>query len=195
MARFVLTAMLLALAAGPARAWTPSAAALAQLRQGAVVAEVAGDLRRGAVVHGAVEIAASPTKIWRLITDCARAPRLAPSVRSCRIIERDPEGRWDVREMVLRYGFLFMRVRSRFRSDFDPERRISFTCVAGGDFRACTGEWRLEPLDGGARTRVIYENTATADLPAPGALVRTVLRMDVPAALRALRSEAQAARP
>ena len=182
-------ALLFGLLAGPALAWTPSPAQVVQLRRGVVIAEVFGSPQQETgVIHGAVDIAAPRSVVWAVMNDCARAHRMAPSVRACRILEADPGGRWDVREMTLRYGFLFGRVRSRFRSDFEPERRIAFTCVPGGDFRACHGEWRLEPIEGGVR--VIYENTVSADIPVPAALVRASLRMEVPDALRALRREA-----
>ncbi|MBV5331252.1 SRPBCC family protein, partial [bacterium] len=82
------------------------------------------------VVRGAVEIAASPDTVWRTITDCGRAGRMAPSVKSCRITVRDPGGRWDIREMIVRSG-LMPSFRTEFRSEFTPLRSIRFRCTAG----------------------------------------------------------------
>ena len=182
------------LTAGPARAdWTPDSAALGQLARGGVHAEVHpdGDGVSG-VVFGAVEIAAPPAVVWRTITDCGRAGRMAPNIRSCRITLRDPAGRWDVREMVVRNG-LMPSFRTEFRSEFTPPRSIRFRCTAG-DIRFCDGEWRLEPLAGG-RTRVLYENRASSPFPAPAIVARAAMRMDLADALRALRREAETRAP
>ncbi len=184
----------LALSAGPASAdWAPDGPALGQLARGGVHAEVHpdGDGVSG-VVFGAVEIAASPDVVWRTITDCGRAAHMAPNIRSCRITGRDPDGRWDVREMVVRSGLL-PSFRTEFRSDFTPLRSIRFRCTAG-DIRYCKGEWRLEPLSGG-RTRVTYENRASSPFPAPPVLARAAMRLDLADALRALRREAESRTP
>lgn len=180
--------------AGPARAdWTPDGAAMDQLARGGVHAEVhpAGDGVSGVVI-GAVDIAAPPEVVWRTITDCGRAGRMAPNIRSCRITVRDPAGRWDVREMVVGSGLL-PSFRTEFRSDFTPLRSIRFRCTAG-DVRFCNGQWRLEPLVGG-RTRVLYENRASSPFPAPAVVARAAMRMDLTNALRALRREAEATKP
>ena len=181
----------LLLAAGPARAdWTPDGVALAQLSRGEVHAEVHpdGDGVSG-VVRGAVEIGAPPDIVWRTITNCQGAGRMAPSVKSCRVTTRDPDGRWDVREMIIRGGIM-PSFRTEFRSDFTPLRSIRFHCTAG-DIHYCRGEWRLEPLAGG-RTRVTYENRASSPFPAPAMIARVAMRLDLADALRALRREAEA---
>ena len=190
--RLTLPVLLLLLAAGPARAeWMPDSIALAQLSRGEVHAEVHpdGDGVSG-VVRGAVEISAPPERVWRAITNCSRAGRMAPSVKSCRITSRDPEGRWDIREMIIRGGIM-PAFRTEFRSDFTPLKSIRFHCTAG-DIRYCRGEWRLEAL-AGDRTRVTYENRASSPFPAPAVIARVAMRLDLADALRALRREAEMA--
>lgn len=181
-------------AASPARAeWSPSSEALARLARGDVHADVMSDPDGAAgVVHGAVDIDAPPAVVWRTILDCGRAGRMAPGVRSCRVTDRDPAGRWDVREMTVRWAALTPTFRTVFRSEFDLERRIRFRCV-GGDIRICQGQWRLEPLPGGG-TRVLYENRATSPISAPAVVTRVAMRRDVARALMALRAEAEQTR-
>lgn len=164
---------------------------LVELARGAVHVEVRpdGDGVSG-IVRGAVEIDAPPELVWNTILDCRRAGRMAASVKSCRIVDHDPAGRWDVREMTIRGG-LMPSFRTEFRSDFTPLRVIRFRCTAG-DIRYCRGEWRLEGLAGG-RTRVTYENRASSPFPAPAIIARAAMRMDLADALRALRREAEAA--
>jgi ribosome-associated toxin RatA of RatAB toxin-antitoxin module len=185
-------AVALALAPGvPAAAdWSPSAEALARLERGDVHADVMTD-PGGAdgLVHGAVDIDAPPSVVWSAILDCGRAGRMAPGIRSCRITERDPAGKWDVREMTVQWAPLTPVFRTAFRSEFDPGRRIRFRCVSG-DVRFCEGLWRLEPL-GRDRTRVIYENRASSPLSAPALVTRAAMRRDVARALKALKRESE----
>jgi uncharacterized protein YndB with AHSA1/START domain len=141
------------------------------------------------LIRGVVDIPAPPQAVWAVLVDCALAPRMVRSLKTCRILERDPAGRWDVREHVSRGG-LIPSVRSVFRSDYEPPWRIRFR-RAGGDLKVLEGEWRLLPLEGGG-TRVFYESRASAPFAVPPPLARMVLRRDVPDALRALRREALA---
>lgn len=142
------------------------------------------------LIRGVVEVNASPEVVWQVLIDCGLAPRMVRSLKSCRILDRDPAGRWDVREHISRTGLL-PSVRSVFRSDYDPPRRIHFYRV-GGELKRLDGEWRLVPLDGGRRTRVLYENRASAPFSIPGPIARIALRRDVPEALTALRRQAEA---
>lgn len=139
------------------------------------------------IVRGRVDIEAPPAVVWNVILDCKRARRMAPNVQSCRIIDRASDGSWDVREMVVAPP-LVPKVRSVFRSSYDPVKRISFKC-AGGDVKVCEGEWRLTPLPSGG-TRVAYTNRAASPYPAiPASLTREAMRGDMVKALKALRRE------
>ena len=141
------------------------------------------------LIRGVVDIPAPPQAVWAVLVDCDLAPRMVRRLKSCRIVERDPAGGWDVREHISRVG-LIPPVRSVFRSDYEPPWRIRFH-RAGGDLKVLEGEWRLLPLEGGG-TRVFYESRASAPFAVPAPLARMVLRRDVPDALHALRREALA---
>jgi carbon monoxide dehydrogenase subunit G len=189
--RIALAAAMTLLAASAAHAeWTPSGAVLAKLAKGDVHADVspAGDGASG-VVHAAVDIEAPPEIVWITILDCNRAGRMAPGVQSCRVVEKDPGGRWDVREMIVRWAPLAPTFRTLFRSDFVPPDRIRFHCT-GGDIRVCQGEWRLQDI-GEGRTRVLYENRATSPIAAPAMISRAAMRANVLSALKALKRESE----
>lgn len=141
-------------------------------------------------VRAAIDIAASRETIWTLMLDCDAAIRMVANLKSCRVLERDPQGRFDVREQVSRAAFL-PSVRSVYRSDYERPYRIRFHRT-GGDMKVLEGEWRLEPRRDGVR--VTYDARAAAPFAVPGWIARAALRHDVPAALVALRGEAQAAK-
>ena len=147
------------------------------------------------VVHGSVDIAAAPAVVWRVIIDPTRAAKMIVNMRSTKVLQQDPAGRWDVREQICKGGLL-PGVRTVIRSDYAAPYQVRFHCV-DGDIKQLDGEWRLSPLDGGTRTHVVYESRVTSPFPAPAAIVRSVLRKDMPRTLANLRdaSEAEAARP
>lgn len=143
------------------------------------------------VVHGEVVIDAPPAVVWRVIIDPANTARLMAGVRSCRVIQRDPAGRWDLREQVSKGGLL-PSVRIVMRTDYQPTTLIRFHRT-DGDVKILDGEWRLTALDGGARTRVDYDSRVVSPFPAPAMIVRAILRKDMPETLANLRDASEAA--
>jgi uncharacterized protein YndB with AHSA1/START domain len=163
--------------------------AQAALDRGRPYAEVKPDADGSSgVIRAAIDIAAPPEVIWSVMTDCDLAPKMVANLKSCRILDRDPKGRWDVREQISKMTFV-PSVRSVFREDFEPPNRLSFHQV-GGDLKVLEGEWRLTPH--GGTTQVTYEAHVAAPFSVPGWLARLALRHDVPMALLALRREAMA---
>jgi uncharacterized membrane protein len=142
-------------------------------------------------VHGVIDIDAPIEVVWKVMTDCDLAPRMVANLKSCRILERDPAGHWDIREYVSRSTIL-PPVRNVFRSDYQPDQRISFHRT-GGDLAVFEGEWRVEPHEG--QVRVSYDARIAAPFSAPGWIARIALRGDVYAALLAFRREAAARAP
>ena len=157
-----------------------------------VFAEVSADPDGTAgIVRGRVDIEAPPAVVWNVILDCRRARRMAPNVQSCKVLDRAADGSWDLREMIVAPP-LVPKVRSVFRSSYDPVKRITFKC-AGGDVKVCEGEWRLTALPSGG-TRVAYTNRASSPYPAiPAGLTRDAMKNDMVRALKALRRECLAA--
>ena len=178
--------------AGSADAFELPARAEAALKRGHPWVEVRPDADgRSGQVRAAIDIAASKDRVWTLMLDCDAAIRMVANLKSCRVLERDPLGRFDVREQVSRAAFL-PSVRSVYRSDYERPNRIRFHRT-GGDMKVLEGEWRLETrVDG---VRVTYEARAAAPFTVPGWIARAALRHDVPAALVALRDEARGRTP
>ena len=177
------------LIASPACALDLPERAQAALERGRPYVEVTrGPDGSSGVIRAAIDVAAPQAAVWSAMTDCDLAPRMVANLKSCRILDRDPQGRWDIREEVTRSGFT-PSVRTVYREDFDPPRQMSFHRT-GGDLKVLEGEWRLQPH--GDQVRVTYEARVAAPFAVPGWIARLALRHDVPMALLALRREAVA---
>jgi len=145
-------------------------------------------------IRASIEISAPRAKVWAVMTDCARATDFIPGLQSCRVLERDPTGRWDIREHRISWMWFLPDVRSVFRSDYEAPARVRFHRISG-TLKRSDGEWRLENIDGGSATRVSYDATLSADIPAPNFLVEAALKRDIAKVLRGLRRECTAAPP
>jgi len=176
----------------PALAWGPDPQVERTLAQGHAWAEVLPDTEGAGLIHAAIDIAAPARAVWAVMTDCRLAAKLVVTVTSCKVLQSDPQARWDVREQVTRGGLFLPTIHNVIRADYQPYSLIRFHRLSG-DLRIEEGEWRLEPLDGGAGTRVIYVNRVAMNLFAPAFLVRAGLKNDTPKFLMNLRRESLAA--
>lgn len=183
MHRLVPFLILFALSA-PARAATDW-----EVRGGGIAVEARADDRGRGVVRASIDIAAPPAVVFEVLLDCGRAARMSPGIKSCRVVSRASDGT-EIREHTVKWAFFLPTLRSLARVTLEPDRQIRFTCI-GGDIRACEGSWRLEPLDGGQRTRVTYDLWATSPFAVPAGLISGMMRRDVPSSLKALRRECE----
>jgi uncharacterized protein YndB with AHSA1/START domain len=187
------TALAALLTATNALAWEPDSAAQATMRSNGAWADVQPAPNGADLIHGAVDIAAPPQLVWRIMTDCRETPKLITSADPCRVLSAGPGGAWDVREQVTHGGFLVPTIHNVYRSDYQPYTAIRFHKV-GGDLKEEEGEWRFEALDGGRGTRVLYTNRIAANIMAPASMVRAGLKNDTPKVLLNLKRESLAAR-
>jgi len=181
-------ALALFLTSATAPALGLSQADIAHLRSGEPVVMVAAISGGDAVrVQAAIDIAAPAEHVWSVMTDCARAASFVPGLESCRVLDRDPAGRWDIREHRIAWMWFLPRIRSVFRTEYEPPKRLNFRRIAG-DLKRSEGEWRLMSLPEGG-TRVSYDAIIAADVPVPGFMVENALRNDMATVLRRLQAE------
>ena len=173
--------------AGGGRAYELSTKAQEALARGEAWADVSADPDGiSGRVRGVVDIDAPPERVWAVMTDCATARKLMTNLASCKVLLGDQQRGWDVREHITKRNLIFPGMRIVFRSDYEPVSRIRFKLVEG-DLKVEQGEWRLQPLAGGKRTRVFYENRLAVDWPVPKGMMRQALRKDTPKVLGNLR--------
>ena len=137
-------------------------------------------------IRASIDIAAAPLVVWKVLTDCARMPQIFPNLESCRIIERDPAGKWDLRENVIDWAVLMPKLRTVVRNTFERSRRLSFKLVSG-NMRVSDGTWTLEPIANARATRLSYNALVAPDFPVPQFLIRRAVHNDMPNLLRAIR--------
>ena len=187
-----LFALLAASLPAAAFAWAPDAGQQRQLAGGKTVSEVSPADDGAGLIHAAIDIAAPPKVVWSVMNDCRFIRKLITSAVDCRILQGDAlRGGWDVRETVTKGGFFIPTIHNVYRSDYQPYSLIRFR-KAGGNLRVEEGEWRLEALNGGGGTRVIYVNLVAANILAPASLVREGMRKDTAKVLVNLRRESLA---
>jgi hypothetical protein len=189
----LISILVLILAALPAAAlaWAPDPGQERLLVGGKTVSEVSAADDGAGLIHAAIDIAAPPKVVWSVMNDCRVIRKLITSAIDCRILQGDAGGGWDVRETVTKGSFFIPSIHNVYRSDYQPYSLIRFR-KAGGDLKVEEGEWRLEALNGGAGTRVIYVNLVAANILAPASLVREGMRKDTAKVLVNLRRESLA---
>src|SRR5471030_1547383 len=109
-----------------AMAWTPDNQLQRQLARGESWAEVLPADDGAGLIHAAIDIAAPPSVVWAVMTDCRMASRLVITVTSCTVMQGDQRTGWDVREQVTRGNFFVPVIHNVFRSDYQPYSLIRF---------------------------------------------------------------------
>jgi len=188
----LFAALLPAWAAGQTASWLTDHDAK-RLAAGEIVvrADVEDRAQRGHVA-AAIRINAPPEAVWKVLTDCEHAPAFVPGLKRCRLLERSADGSHDLIEHEVRYSWLMPTIRSVLRADYQRPLRMDFRRV-GGDMKDEEGSWRLERQAEGQATIVEYRLYVDPGFWIPQALVRHSLRVELPAALQALRARVESA--
>ena len=91
--------------------------AFAAPNEAAPVVEVNADTKGASGdIRAQVDIAAPPATVWRVLIDCGQVPHLMVGAKSCRVLQHDPGGRWDVREQISQ-GSLLPAIRTVLRGN------------------------------------------------------------------------------
>ncbi len=167
-------------------AWSPSIGDQAVLTSGKPFSQVLSSTEGAVQIQAAVDIAAPPKTVWTVMNDCRGLDRIVTSMTSCQVLQGDQRRGWDVREQVTKGNIFVPTIHNVVHNDYRPYSLIRFR-KAGGDLKIEEGEWRLEPLDGGTATRVIYVNRVAANIHAPAVLVREGMKRDTAKVLVNLR--------
>lgn len=175
--------------------WTPTQAELARLRDGQVLVEAPGAADRATGdVRAAVQIRATPERVFHTLTDCSEALRFIPHLRHCSVLETAPDGSWQIVEQRLDYGWFMPNAQTVFRADYEPYRRVRISNVRG-DFRENRGVWEFLPTADGTATIVSYRLNIVPRVYVPRWMMRSTLKRDLPDLMNGLRARVEATPP
>jgi uncharacterized protein YndB with AHSA1/START domain len=171
--------------------WTLTPAELARLGDGAVLVdgEVSAERETGDI-RAAVQIHASPERVFRTLIDCDQALRFVPHLRHCAVLDAAPDNSWQVVEQQIDYGWYMPRAYYVFRADYERFARIRFSNVRG-DFRENRGAWEFRPTADGKNTIVTYRVRLVPRFYVPHWVMRMTLKRDLPELMKGLRGEAE----
>ncbi len=133
-----------------------------------------------------VEVAAPAQACFDALTDYERLPDWQSRVKSCRVLDRDGQGRGRDVEYVI--DARIRTVRYRLRHDYDEPSRIGSTYLEG-DFRRFEGHYAFEERDTGCV--VTLRLAIDPGLRLPGPMVRVINETVMGRALGELRSHAE----
>lgn len=100
-------------------------------------------------LEASIEISASPTRVWGVVSDLARMPEWSPQVRKT-IVRGGPTGVGTRTINLNRRGLSVWVMRGRVVS-YEPNKRIAWQII---DNRAIWA-FDLEPLDDNTRTKLV----------------------------------------
>ncbi|MCF6275945.1 MAG: hypothetical protein L3J05_09305, partial [Robiginitomaculum sp.] len=67
---------------------------------------------KSAQISSVILIKATPKAIWAVLTDCARAPTYVPGLKKCEILEKSPDGLWDIRRHTSKISPFLPKIKS-----------------------------------------------------------------------------------
>lgn len=165
---------------------------LAKLSKGEPIVKVTRDAKSKSLASGrafaAIDIPAPPEAVFAALTDCARVKVYVKNLVSCRVVQRDPKGAWEVRETVMRISVAMPDFRAVARVEFSRPQQIRFKQIEG-NFDYAEGQWDLMPFREGRMTRVFYRVRAGTSMPIPEFVIQSMIETEVPETLKALRAE------
>ena len=133
-------------------------------------------------IRASIVIKASPKAVWFTLSDCDSAPKVIPDLESCKVIERDPASRWDIREHVISPRLL-PRFKTIVRNEFTPCQRLKFKLLEG-DLRLSDGSWTLKAQ--GDTTLLSYEAVIATKISVPQFIITQSIESDFPKMLKAI---------
>ncbi len=184
-----LVSALLPVCAAAQSAWLKEPAVQTRLTAGETVVRIDPD---GKHVTAAVSIHATPEMVWTVITDCEGASRYMPGLKSCRRLETAPDGSWENIGREFKYSWVMPTVHDVVRTEYHKPERINFAQLSG-DFKDQKGAWVLSGGRDGAATILEYQYYVDLGFWLPRSLIQQSLRSELPAAMDAVRTRAEAA--
>ncbi len=138
-----------------------------------------------------IMIEAAPADVMGVIADFDRYPEWTGEVKEAEVIARDPRGRVEQVRLLLDAGAI--KDEHTLAYTWIGEREVSWSLVKSQMLRSLDGSYRLDPLDGGARTLVTYQLTVDVKIPMLGMIKRKAEKVIIDRALAGLKKRVESA--
>ncbi|MFF5717112.1 SRPBCC family protein [Streptomyces buecherae] len=138
-----------------------------------------------------ITIEAAPADVMGVIADFDRYPEWTGEVKEAEVIARDPQGRVEQVRLLLDAGAI--KDDHTLAYTWIGEREVSWSLVKSQMLRSLDGSYRLDPLDGGARTLVTYQLTVDVKIPMLGMIKRKAEKVIIDRALAGLKKRVESA--
>ena len=152
---------------------------------------VLSDLPDGVTgVEGHIYIAASPKKVWEVITDYDNHKKFVPNILDSGLISDN--GSEKIMFEKGHSGMLFFQktVNIKMKVWGDTHKRLYFEQITG-DFTVYHGEWILADYQQGTGTFLTYKAEVKPSFFAPRFAVKNVQKHDCPAMMSAMKKQAE----
>ena len=143
--------------------------------------------------RGSIEIDAAPAVVMEEIADFESYPDWTGEIKKAEIRKRDTQKRGK----QVYYEVAMGPLKADYVLDYTysaNDAGVSWTMLEGNGVRKIEGEYQLESLAGGKRTKVTYEMTVESPLPMPGFMRRQVERKAIDVALKGLKKRVESKR-
>jgi uncharacterized membrane protein len=134
------------------------------------------------------EIDAPPEGCFAALADYESFPRWQAAVESVAVLDRHPDGL--ARDVRFEIDAMVRRVTYTLRYSYERPGRIAWDYVEG-DVTHVEGEYALEPLARGGRTRATYRLGIDPGVPLPGIVARRLTAGVMGRSVRDLKEEAE----
>ncbi len=135
-----------------------------------------------------ITVNTSPINVWKIITNYNQANRVFPRLKECELLKSqgnvkivrhslNPSG------MPTRFNYI-VEVTENYGKELTWHRK-------SGDFKEVDGFWRLESLNNGKATNVVYASHVIGTFLQPEILIKRQCKMDMPSTMIALKTTAE----
>ena len=123
-------------------------------------------------------VAATPTVVWRILTDYNHLADYLPNLKSARVVSRNGDRIIVEQRGTARFLFFSQTIRLLVQVHERAPNRIDISLIEG-DMKVYRARWELRPLAGATGTRVVYNATMEPKFDVPGIVGASVVRRDV----------------
>ncbi|WP_344563103.1 SRPBCC family protein [Streptomyces axinellae] len=149
-----------------------------------------------------ITVDAAPQAVMEVISDFPRYPEWAGEVKEAEVLGQDEEGRAEQVRLLLDAGAIkdehtlaYEWIGGPGTNGADGVRDVNevrWSLVKSQMLRSLDGVYRLTPMDGGAKTEVMYQLTVDVKIPMLGMIKRKAEKVIIDRALDGLKKRVEA---